>query len=248
MTITIKRLSITATAKSPVRVGGSRDPVRGVDLPMATVAGRPVIPGTSLKGALRAQIEQHLLGLSINNESLKPCIPVSRPSKAEELLKGYRKGGACSAQVEDTGDEVKPATDNICPACYLLGAQGLEGFIRVPFLTASISQEELVGVAIDRGTGTIRGGAVWEYEFVPTNTIFIGILEIILLYPGRGWEFGKPRPGFEKEDSWLAKCEWSPEKIEKELVNERLEAIKTLGGFKSKGFGKVSITVTPCEN
>ena len=248
MALQIKRLLITAKGESPVRIGGTRDPIRGVDLPMATVAGRPVIPGTSLKGALRAQLEQYLLGLSTSNQTLKPCIPASKPSKTEEALQGYRKGGACSAQVEEqAGDEGKPATETICPVCYLLGAQGLEGFVRVPFLIASIAQEELVGIAIDRGSGTVRGGANWKYEFAPTSTVFTGVLEITLTYSGRDWELGKPRPGFEKQDGWLANGEWTAEKIEKELVKERLESIQILGGFKSKGFGKVKITVEPAK-
>lgn len=247
MTAPVKKFQITARAESPVRVGGSRDPVRGVALPMATVLGKPVIPGTSLKGALRAEIERYLLELGTSNQSLRPCIPSSKPSKAEEALQGYRKGGACSAQVEEqAGDDIKPATETICPACYLLGAQGLEGFVRVPFLIACISQEELVGIAIDRGSGTVRGRANWEYEFAPTTTVFSGVLEITSVDPRRGWELGKPRPGFQKQDGWLATGEWTAEKIEKELVKDRLESITLLGGFKSKGFGKVKITVTPC--
>ena len=84
MTATIKNLQITVIAEPPVRVGGSRDPVRGVDLPMATVAGKPVIPGASLKGAFRFEIASYLLGLSGHDPLLKPCIPTSAPSPQEE--------------------------------------------------------------------------------------------------------------------------------------------------------------------
>ena len=37
---------------------------------------------------------------------------------------------------------------------------------------------------------------------------------------------------------------WTQEKIIKELVKERLEAINVLGGLKSTGAGKVEIRVT----
>jgi CRISPR/Cas system CSM-associated protein Csm3 (group 7 of RAMP superfamily) len=246
--MSIKRLLVTAVAESPVRVGGSRDPVRGVDLPVATVGGVPVIPGSSLKGALRARIEKRLLNLAETNPLLCPCIPSSSPSQSERSLQGYRTGGSCAAQSEEEASaEAKPAAETICPACYLLGAQGLVGFVRVPFLVSSISQEELVGIAIDRGRGAVRARGNWTYEFVPTSATFTGELEIVLVDESRGWRLGSPRPGFEEQDRWLAKGDWTADRIEKELVIEPLKAIDVLGGFKSKGFGKVKITVTPCE-
>ena len=137
------------------------------------------------------------------------------------------------------------ANSNICPVCYLLGAQGIIGFVTVPFLYASVSQEELTEISVDYSRHTARSGGLRSLEFVPTKATFSGVLQLLVRDTTRGWELGKSRPGFEKEDSWLAKGEWTAEKIENELVKERLEAIKILGGFKSKGFGKVKITVTP---
>ena len=182
------------------------------------------------------------------NSDLQPCIPASKPSDAEKQLTGYREGGACSAQAEEAaGSEENPATETICPACYLLGAQGLVGFVRVPFLVASISQEELVGIGIDRARGVVRGGAKWTYEFAPPSTEFTGVLELLVEDPVRSWVLGRPRPGFEKQDQWLANGEWSQERIQRELIHQRLEAIDVLGAFKSKGFGRVKITVTPLD-
>lgn len=234
----IKNLQITVIAESPVRVGGSRDPVRGVDQPMATVAGKPVIPGASLKGALRFEIASYLIGIRSNNPSLKPCIPTSTPSLQENKLSGFKLKSCVVQEISDSGN-------NICPVCYLLGAQGLTGFVTIPFLYSSVSQEELTEISVDYSRRTARSGGLRSFEFVPTKATFNGVLQLLLKDTTRGWEFGKPRPGFEKEDSWLTNGEWTPEKIEKELIKDRLETIQMLGGFKSKGFGKVKITVTP---
>lgn len=236
MISTVKNLQITVTAESPVRVGGSRDPVRGVDLPMATVAGKPVIPGASLKGAFRFELASYLRGLQGDSSLFKPCIPTSAPSPQEEKLAGFKLRSCAIQEISDPAN-----SDTICPVCYLLGAQGLTGFVTIPFLYASVSQEELTEISVDYSRLTARSGGLRSFEFVPTKATFSGVLQLLVQDTTRGWELGKPRPGFEKQDSWLVNGEWTPEKIEKELIKERLEAIKILGGFKSKGFGKVNI-------
>jgi len=241
MLASVKRFQIMVTAESPVRVGGSRDPVRGVDLPMATVAGRPVIPGASFKGALRAELGSYLLGLAKASSELRPCIPAAQPSQQEKELvgQGFRPK-ACSVQ-EEAGEGKR---ETICPACYLLGAQGLVGFVSVPFLYAAVGQEDLVEIAIDGASGTTRSGSLRSLEFVGTKATFSGVLEVVLRDPVRGWKLGLPRPQFSREDQWVADGSWPAERIEKELVLDRLEAIKRLGGFKSKGYGRVSVKVT----
>lgn len=236
MSMTMKKLQITVTAESPVRVGGSRDPVRGIDLPMATVGGRPVVPGASLKGAFRAELAGYLVEKGKSNPHLRPCIPAAKRSPQEEGLIGF-KSEACALDEEGGG---KP----ICPACYLLGAPGLVGFVRIPFLYASISQEELVELPINYATRTGRNVGPRTLEFVPKGATLSGIVELVLRDSVRDWELGKVRPQFQDQDRWLADGKWSGELIEKELVRDRLEAITSLGGAKSRGYGNVSVKVT----
>ncbi len=219
---------------------------------MASIAGRPVIPGSSLKGALRANLEQYLVGLGKTKHALKPCIPASKPSPAEKGLSkigSFRVGGGCSAEIGDgLTDGAKAPTATICPACYLLGAQGLVGFVSVPTLVGSMSQEELVGIAIDRSQGTVRGGANWRYEFAKTGSTFVGTMEVLLEDTAKSWALGKPRLGFEELDGWLVEDPpWTQDRVLKELLIDPLESITVLGGFKSKGFGRVKITVKMLE-
>ncbi|MDP3066919.1 MAG: hypothetical protein Q8N08_09310, partial [Methanobacteriaceae archaeon] len=44
-------------------------------------------------------------------------------------------------------------------------------------------------------------------------------------------------------DSWLKGNSRTTEAIIKEFITDRLESIKKIGGYKSKGFGKVEIKV-----
>jgi CRISPR/Cas system CSM-associated protein Csm3 (group 7 of RAMP superfamily) len=58
--IRVARYTITATSLSPIRIGGREDPLSEADNPVAVVGGRVCVPGPSLKGALRNELERHL--------------------------------------------------------------------------------------------------------------------------------------------------------------------------------------------
>ena len=142
----------------------------------------------------------------------------------------------------------------ICPVCYLLGAQGLVGFVTVPFLYADTTPYELPALRIDRVTGTVATGAYGTYrtyQVVPEGTEFRGVLRILVEDPIKGWKLGEPRPlkGPTLGDLWLKENpEWrNPERIINELVIERLKSIRRLGGFKSQGAGYVKIEVKKLE-
>lgn len=239
----IERYDVTLKTLEPFRIGALEDVMEGVDNPVATIGGKAAVLGPTLKGALRAAIEKHLIESYPNDNDMKPCIPSSDRTLSDEerklIAKGiYRQGGSClfSRRSKST---------TICPACYLLGAQGLVGFVRVPFLLTDLTPEELYSVRIDRAAGVVREQTNREYQILPQETEFKGRLEIMLQDPVKGWEFGKTRETIKggncQGDRWLEKGGWTQEKVKKELILERLEGITLLGGFKSKGCGKVFI-------
>ena len=148
---------------------------------------------------------------------------------------GKYKGPSCAYPKENT---------SICPVCYLLGAQGLVGFVTVPFLTSDIEiTSELYAIRIDRSSGVAARGTNREYQVIQPGAVFRGILQVLIKDDVRGWELGKPRPLPKIVDKWLEVCDWTKEKIIDELIIKRLENIKTLGSMKSAGAGKVEITV-----
>ena len=252
-----KTVTVTITTKEPLRIGGKKDPLSGADNPVTRVGGKLVIPGSSLKGALRAEIEKFLIDSYYLNgrwktgfEDYMPCIPADELSTDERKLidagKYRNQGGNCRYPCTDKkcGQNIN---HSICPVCYLLGSMGLNGFVKVPFLYADVSAMELYSSRMDRATKTIAHGTNRPYELVPDNVAFTGILTVLLEDTVLGWQIGKTRNLGEqrtKGDKWLETERKSQDEFISTYVIERLKAIKVLGGYKSKGFGKVEISVS----
>lgn len=270
--ISEKRYKIELEAIEPLRIGAVEDPRSGIHNPVAKVGEKVVIPGSSLKGALRAEIEQFLVESYYDQVSqnwlgdkldCQPCIPAPRPSTDEQTLinLGKYKSEACHYPCEfeerfQRGERVfrgkctkdgKANPHTICPACYFLGAMGLNGFVRVPFLYAEISPEELYSARIDRARNTVVEGTNRPYQLIPASTRFVGELVIISEDPVTGWKIGEARALNDKTlgDKWLEGGTFQAEELIDTYIVERLRNIKMLGGYKSKGFGAVKIEVTP---
>src|SRR5439155_10479814 len=161
----IERFQITLTSLEPFRIGAPQDVMEGVDNPIATIGSRAAVLGPTLKGALRANIEKYLIEHYATDDDMKPCIPSSEATLSEEEKKLisnriYRVGGSCLFSRRNK-------SPSICPACYLLGAQGLVGFVRVPFLLTDVTPEELYSVRIDRAAGVVSERTNREYQILP---------------------------------------------------------------------------------
>jgi len=57
-----------------------------------------------------------------------------------------------------------------------------------------------------------------------------------------GWRIGQQRPLPGEPDRWLT-LGWDRDQIINDLLINRLQAVNYLGGYKSKGMGRVQITV-----
>ncbi|MBC7265286.1 MAG: hypothetical protein H5T64_13165 [Chloroflexi bacterium] len=249
--ITERRFEIVLRTMEPFRIGGKPDPLFGAENPVAIVGSQVVIPGSSLKGAFRSRIEQYLIERHYdagakrwpaNRTAWRPCLGGPKPSEAEQRLVGegkYRSLGCAYPAARDAKDA------SICPACYLLGAQGLVGFVRVPFLVSDVTPEELYSARIDRSTSTVARGTNRPYQLVPTGAIFKGTFYVTLEDTVLGWRLGEPRPLDGEGDAWLKTNAPSQEQLIKEFITDRLASIYLLGGYKSKGFGRVQIEVRP---
>jgi len=245
---------ITLTTKEPLRIGSQKDIMSDVNNPISRIGGRAVVQGPTLKGALRGAMERYLIEKYKGNANLKPCIPSSQRtlSRDEEKLIGaglYRMGGACEYRSDEKGNK-KP----LCPACYFLGAMGLAGFVRMPTLFSDHQPEALYSVRMDRSSGTVADKTNRDYQIIPDRAVFIGNLEVILDDPARQWIFGKPRTTLQWDvDAWLkekdakgvAFLEKGAQAIVQEFIVDCLQSIDLLGGFKSKGCGKIEIKCAP---
>lgn len=242
MTSRLARYSIELTTLEPFRIGSPKSVLSSIDNAVARSGGKVVVQGSSLKGALRGEIERYLIDKYAAVTEMRPCIPTPEkmlsPEENALIASGKFRGAGC----------VFPRV--LCPACYLLGAQGLVGFVKVPYLYTETVPEEQYAVRIDRARGTVVEGTNRTYQEIPKDVKFIGVLEVVLEDAMRSWTLGTARALSKDEkgnartpDKWLA----TPREANaflKEFVLDRLEALTVIGGYKSKGFGGVAIKLT----
>jgi CRISPR/Cas system CSM-associated protein Csm3 (group 7 of RAMP superfamily) len=127
------------------------------------------------------------------------------------------------------------------------------GFIRIPtlFISSDHQIQSLYSVRLDRASGTVAEKTNRDYQIIPDGAKFEGNLEVILDDPVRKWTFGKQRQG--EVDAWLKEkdakgvvfSDKTAHAIIQEFIIDRLQGIDLLGGFKSKGCGKVEIKCEP---
>jgi len=263
----IKRLNVDIVVKvgggSFLHIGGSPTPLADKKAPIFMIGDQPAIPASSFKGAFRNKVEAYLIEHQDEIKTLfrvedakclMPCIPASKPTAAEKSFltnKAVYREKNCEVEVDEK--RIKVPDSGICPVCYLFGANGLMGFLRIPnFLpiTKGLSKLEQTQIGIDRKTGTFRHGAIVRGDQVLPGTKFVGKLEILL--NDGNFEFGVPRKMGENNkpvlDTWLNNTETEDLneiqiKIIDNLILRPLKELDRLGGQKSKGAGKVEITV-----
>jgi len=247
-----KKFEIKLETLTPFRIGGEK-PVPGttdVDSPVVRVGDKIVVQSTSLKGAYRAELERYLIDTfydKVNkkwkDQWIQPCIPADERSISNDERKLIAQGiykYCCSY----------PRPDNsICPICYLLGARGLIGFASIPFLnmeTEEIARLQFIG--IDRVTGVSAKGRIGKFEVVPEGNTFKGTLFLLREDDVLGWQLGKPRSlSGSKGDKWLESPGWTEEKLINDFIIDRLQNLQFFGGFKSRGCGRVRLTITPVD-
>ncbi len=162
---------ITRTA---LRVGAGRSyDLLNDDLPVVKdTLKRPVIPGSSVKGALRGYTESLLRSLSrlidAQNPSLLACDPLVDPCISQEQVSEIKaKGGDVDSQL----------LKQSCCACRLFGSPWLASRVLVKDLAvvemAWFGQyDHRDGVSLDRDKGTAQAKHLYTFEAVPEKTPF----------------------------------------------------------------------------
>lgn len=189
------RLEITGTLTTvtALRIGQGRstEPI-GSDLPvMKDALGRPLIPGSSFKGAMRSRMEAFLKGIdktlaanptieaewSITNERLNGKNGIKIEIE-QQLKKFYPKE-------EDSGKRVGKRDQLLTQAILaetdlaslVFGSPWLASKVQIRDLTVVTDAwfgqyQERDGVAIDRDTETASDGKLYDFQVVPAGTPF----------------------------------------------------------------------------
>jgi CRISPR-associated RAMP protein (TIGR02581 family) len=188
------RVRARLVALSGLRVGSGKSyETSASDQPvMRDGRGRPFIPGSSLKGALRAGLERVIRGLP-HNAALRACDPLDDRDGSQ----------ACSARLKRWIDDeqnqrlkskdpqaydaqlVERVRREVCTACALFGSSYLAGRIFIRDLTLSdvatagpVAVEVRDGVGLNRDLRNAQPGIKYDFEALPPGTSFD--LELLL--------------------------------------------------------------------
>jgi CRISPR-associated RAMP protein (TIGR02581 family) len=177
------RLEITGTLLTitalRISAGRSLEPI-GSDLPVIKDAlGRPLIPGSSFKGAMRSRLESFLRGILGTNRKL-----VANPANNDEWSLTYKelsefKEKELKKVKEEEKDKhlnqfILKNTDLIS---HLFGSPWVASKFQVRDLTVQKNAwfnqyQERDGVSIDRDTETAAEGKLYDFQVVPAGTPF----------------------------------------------------------------------------
>jgi CRISPR/Cas system CSM-associated protein Csm3 (group 7 of RAMP superfamily) len=136
------RIPLTARAETALHLTGPGRTLALVDRPLQVDHdGRPVLPGSSVRGRVRAQLERLLRGLGL---------PVCTPPRPERMCPRLR--------------------DEYCLACRIFGSPDLEAAVRVDDLRCEGVDETLpqrTNVSLSRRLGTAQGERLFVSETTP---------------------------------------------------------------------------------
>lgn len=216
------------TAEDEFRPNGCKNPF------FRNAEGLPLIPGSSLKGAMRSFLEQYLSSKpgrdallqdvyfrkEICNEQ-NPCADLKNDGKLKALLKENGKDSQEKLSHYLFGTE-GGESGKLCMVCRLFGSpcSSAKFSIRDAKVKEDTFQGEFEirsGVAIDRNLGTSVENKTFTTEVVPEGTEFS--FKAVL----------------ENADEY----EWN---VVKQLLQAMEIGMIQIGGMKSRGLGEISLT------
>jgi CRISPR-associated RAMP protein (TIGR02581 family) len=184
-----ERVSLRAglVAKSAIHVGGGAGGggIEPSDLPVARDgAGRPYIPGSSLRGSLRSSLEALLRG--VVDDRFRVCDPFCRD--------GNLPAASCSERVRAAREDLAEISEETahdlawkhsCEICRLFGHSFFASRVRIAdlpleTLPGPIDSYVRDGVGIDRDlrSASLEAKALFQFEAVPAGSGFRLRLEI----------------------------------------------------------------------
>jgi len=161
--------TLTTVTALRISAGRSTEPI-GSDLPVIKDAlGRPLIPGSSFKGALRSRLESFLRAIDSNLAEDPANFTTTAKNNHVKDLKELHKDNDFNLTQALIG-----ITDDIS---RLFGTPWLASKFQVRDLTVVPDSwfgqyQERDGVAIDRDTETAANSKLYDFQVVPAETPF----------------------------------------------------------------------------
>ncbi|MDH7487492.1 MAG: RAMP superfamily CRISPR-associated protein [Anaerolineae bacterium] len=231
------RFEGTLTSVTGLHVGSGQGDFSTDARFVRTGDGRPYIPGSSFKGALRSAVERmaaSLQGVGPGGMPLRTCLLDGSSGLGDPNCPTVHQGWQTAfSQAREKGlseldierwlyQGVAPFQDvTLCDTCRLFGSPYVASKVAVQdlYLQAPTHTEVRHGVGIDRDTGTARAQIKFDYETVPAQVAF---------------EFRLLAESLTRRELGLLCCglrQWEQGDV-------------TLGGNSSRGLGGCELTLT----
>ncbi len=212
------------TTKSPLHIGSGEDDGLKSDSKkviriMYKGVETPYIPGSSLKGVIRSEVERLLR----SSNSLYACNPLdNKDACGQRILKQDKKITKKSFNQLDSvlKTRISKNDDGICVACQMFGTHMFRGSVLISdaLPSSSIGINVKTSTAISRKNGNVSRGALFSNEYVTPNSEFTGKIQIL-----------------GNDTIHIAYLAAALQNINQGFVR--------LGGFSTKGFGEVKIDI-----
>lgn len=155
---------IYITAETPIHIGSGEEGLSPLDIDSSVLKdseGNTIIPGSSLKGVFRSNLEQILRG-----KNVKICDEVGgNPCINSKDRKKFDNEDSWFSHIEK----------NICEVCNLFGSNSFSSRVFFSDAMADKKQQNINyrdGVKIRRDTEVAANKAKYDYEIVSSGTIF----------------------------------------------------------------------------
>lgn len=177
------------------------------------LTNEPYIPGSSIKGVLRAYMETLLANFEDYHTCIvteNPCLGKPEDKKDLRKLKEQYKGDAEQLAIH--------LYKELCPSCRLFGSQVMASKLQIKdaMLLEKVPVEVRDGVAIDRDTGTAVNGKKYNFECVTAGAKFKFLMTV-------------------------DNAEEDLQELVKMIIRVLKSGELTLGGRKSIGLGEVKL-------
>ncbi len=207
---------IIARSALHIGVGADVDSFAPSDRPvLRDRLGRPIIPGSTLKGTVRATVEALLLGAGLAG-GIDACDPVERP-----CLDARGRAHLVRSLGEDRVAIAREVLGRSCATCHLFGSPWMRGRARFadlePLGSARTAVRVCRPVSRDRQTAALT----WtqdDFEVAPPGSTF-----------GFAITVSNPRPW---EVGLIVAC-----------LRQLDEGYLTLGGLAGRGLGRVRVVI-----
>ncbi len=137
-------------------------------------SGVPYLPGSSLRGAIRSEIERVIAGVGKDVAGIESCILFSE-NDCNSKARKFQQTEAFQESTDKEKDLAEFAKKHLCDVCKLLGCTIYAARLAIedayPRDKDGIKSRGMIrdGVGIDRDTGAAREGVKFNYEVLETG-------------------------------------------------------------------------------